>query len=77
MLELLKNYVDEQELHLYEDNAIDDLFDEPLSDDYVEKLREIIKKQKHLIERLCDAIEKLQVTFFFLSCTFPKSHTNR
>lgn len=64
MLELLKEFVDEQDLHLYKDDTFDnDLSNEDTSPEYIEKLHDIIKKQKHLIKKLCDTLQKLKVRF--------------
>ena len=64
MLELLKEFVDEKDLHLYNEDVCPDAFsNEDNSAEYIEKLQDIIKKQKHLIKKLCDTLQQLKVCF--------------
>ncbi|XP_065218896.1 uncharacterized protein LOC135844591 isoform X2 [Planococcus citri] len=60
--ELLKEFVDEEDLHLYTDDAFNnDLSKEDTtSPKYAEKLHDIIKKHKRLIKKLCDTLLKLK-----------------
>lgn len=62
MIEILKDFVDEQDLPNYDDYTVEDFSPENISLECIQKLQEIIKKQKHLIEKLCNAIGKLKVS---------------